>query len=142
MMLEAARNDKRRETSDEILVSIGKGRRQCVYRPAGLSIPKYRPDRPYPERTCQSGIVPEACIEERLIRTTVTLPYAERADAVFGFATPRFGTDQLGKYLYIVNDSECGTIPSYRGGASGRRYASSSDRRYRPQRSLCHFCPA
>ena len=55
MMLEAARNDSTVKLPDRDPRQHRQGWRQCVYGPAGLSIPQYRPIDRYPERTCQSG---------------------------------------------------------------------------------------
>lgn len=52
---------------------------------------------------------------------TITLPYAEQKDAVL-VADASIGTDQLGKYLYIVNDSN---VVRYRHVTTGQQVGDS-----------------
>ena len=102
MMLEAARNDSTVKLPTEILVSIGKdggnaytGRLDCLSPNIDLSTGtlNVRANLDNPKHVLKSGLY-----------VTITLPYAEQPNAVL-VRDASIGTDQLGKYLYIVNDS-------------------------------------
>ena len=102
MMLEAARNDSTVKLPTEILVSIGKdggnaytGRLDYLSPNIDLSTGtlNVRANLDNPKHVLKSGLY-----------VTITLPYAEQPDAVL-VRDASIGTDQLGKYLYIVNDS-------------------------------------
>ena len=102
MMLEAARNDSTVKLPTEILVSIGKdggnaytGRLDYLSPNIDLSTGtlNVRANLDNPKHVLKSGLY-----------VTITLPYAEQPNAVL-VRDASIGTDQLGKYLYIVNDS-------------------------------------
>lgn len=102
MMLEAARNDSTVKLPTEILVSIGKdggnaytGRLDYLSPNIDLSTGtlNVRANLDNPKHVLKSGLY-----------VTITLPYAEQPNAVL-VCDASIGTDQLGKYLYIVNDS-------------------------------------
>ena len=88
MMLEAARNDSTVKLPTEILVSIGKNGGNAYT--GTLNV---RANLDNPKHVLKSGLY-----------VTITLPYAEQPNAVL-VRDASIGTDQLGKYLYIVNDS-------------------------------------
>ena len=102
MPLEAASTERTANHPPEILASIGKdggnaytGRLDYLspnidLSPGTLNV---RANLDNPKHVLKSGLY-----------VTITLPYAEQPDAVL-VRDASIGTDQLGKYLYIVNDS-------------------------------------
>ena len=57
-----------------------------------------------PTSTCRPVRLTSAPILKSGLYVTITLPYSEQKDAVL-VRDASIGTDQLGKFLYIVNDS-------------------------------------
>lgn len=138
MMLEAARNDSTVKLPTEILVSIGKD---------GGNAYTGRLDYLSPNIDLSTGTLNvRANLDnpKHVLRAAYTSPSPCRMPS----SRCGLGSRCLDRYRPIREVPlyrerlQCRTIPSYRGGPIGRRYASPSDRRYRPQRFLCHFRPA
>lgn len=102
MMLLAAQSDSSVKVPKTVSVRLGKDRAETYTGRLDYLSPNVdlstgtlnlRANLDNPGQTLKSGLY-----------VTITLPYAEQADAVL-VNDASIGTDQLGKYLYIVNDS-------------------------------------
>lgn len=98
----AAQNDSTVKLPSQIMVNIGKDGSACYpgrldYLSPNIDLStgtlNVRANLDNPEKALKSGLY-----------VTITLPYAKQTDAVL-VRDASIGTDQLGKYLYIVNDS-------------------------------------
>lgn len=102
MMITASQNDSTIKLPEEVIVHLGKDGQQSY--PGRL-------DYFSPNVDLSTGTLNiRANLENRNgklksgLYVTITLPYAEKKDAIL-VRDASIGNDQLGKYLYVVNDS-------------------------------------
>lgn len=102
MMITAARNDSTVKLPRTVMVHLGENGRQNYTGRLDYLSPNVdlstgtlnvRANLDNPQGELKSGLY-----------VTITLPYSEQKDAIL-VRDASIGTDQLGKYLYIVNDS-------------------------------------
>lgn len=71
---------------------------------------------------------------------SITLPYGKQKNAIL-IPDASYGTDQLGKYVYVVNDSDIVHYPSHRDRTTDRGQSAANKTRNFPAGKVCNESP-